>query len=368
MKNASYLLAATMFLLWGLLGTACQKTGLPPDSTEAPVFMVTPDDISQFKPLTAGVDSVYLFTRFTTTGQEVVCKGSFAKENCPAADCPESLTFEFKGTTIELSEPSLFFNLGQYAYLGNDSTNSDSVVYRTVFYADTLGGATSFSWTIDDQLAGTGSSFELVFLDDTPKRVELEAVSPTGLRSKVRRLVSLAAPGSSAYPQVNIQVQELDTIGYQLTAEVGVPQYDTLVWSDGSNEVNRDVFFLDSTYSVFVVQGSNVASAMLFGLSASVLPARSTDFTYTVEKITFPVPEGKVAIQWVDKNGMTWRTDGGKQDGTAVFEVSESAPYDNNELGQKTRSMRVSFRCDLFNATGERRPFAGEGNIAVAYP
>ena len=50
------------------------------------------------------------------------------------------------------------------------------------------------------------------------------------------------------------------------------------------------------------------------------------------------------------------------------FTITKSQAYDDNENGQNTRKMEVTFSCFLFNDSGGVRPFSGSGVIAVAHP
>lgn len=80
------------------------------------------------------------------------------------------------------------------------------------------------------------------------------------------------------------------------------------------------------------------------------------------------VPEGRVAIQWIDPNGQIWRSNTGIQQGFAYFHLVKSDPYFNNEKGQKTQKMEIAFSCGLFKENGQEIRFDGTGVVAVAYP
>jgi hypothetical protein len=364
----NYMRNILAFVLLLLSWSACKKVDLPPTVSENPIFRVAfNSDTLNSQTVTAGENEIYLFTNFQSLGQQIVCSGSFSQTNCPGGDCPGSLTFEFM--TVDSSgvfEPDAVFHLGAYQFFNLNSVAGDTT-YRVDFYADTLGPYNTFSWQIDDQSAGSGSSITVDFPDDSPLSVELAAQKTTGLRSIVNRAVSLSNPGGNLYPSVGIDVIQ-DSL-YYLTAEVSVPQYDTLVWSTGSSLETISEFFLDSLYSVLVVVNGIATSAELQGLSANDLPVQTANFTYTVEQIIAPPAlQGNVAIQWVDNAGFVWRSDAGAQHTTAFFTVVESEPYEENERRQKTRKMRVEFSCRLFNDTGLSRPFFGSGVIAVAHP
>lgn len=357
------------FFLFILLWTACKKAELPPTSFDDPVFSVTyfADTISA-QTVTAGKDDIYLFTDFDAS-DFVVCSGSFSEVDCPNGNCPGSLTFEFKSLTTDPFAPDTVLHLGNYQFLGPDSTGS--LIYHTVFNAVNSGGYNSFSWKINDQNAGTGPTIEVDFPDIsvTPKTIELTAQKTPALQSTIRRKISLTNPGGNQFPGLNINATLDSIFNFRLEAETSGPPYDTLVWNTGdSNNIIFQNFLLPFYSVVSSDSAGNPAFAAFDELTVNDLPVRTANFTYTVEQIIIPAAPGEVSIRWVDPQGILWRSDEEPQDASAYFIVSESEPYKMNEKGQKTRKMRVDFYCQLFNDAGEGRFFSGSGVIAVAYP
>jgi hypothetical protein len=355
----------TAFLFLILLWAACKKGELPPDSFGSPVFGVQFSTSIGSDSVTAGVEEVYLFTNFVSNPDLVLCSGSFSKINCPDGDCSGSLTFEFKSEFTDIFEPDTVFHLGQYSFLQPDSSGG-TTIFRTTFNATNTAGYNNFSWEIDTSFAGTGATLTVDFPNETPKLLELSAQKPSGLQSIVRREVSLINPGS--FPAVEINVLP-DSAGFRLKAETLGTAYDILNWSTGDTSA---LIIKDSLLSFYNVTASDfgvgTASATFTGLSANAVPARNAGFDYTVEQIFIPAPAGEVAIQWVDAQGNIWRSDRGVQSSDAVFNVTESESYEVNGQGQRTRKMRVSFSCRLFNGAGESFNFSGSGVITVAHP
>lgn len=353
--------------MWG----ACKKAELPPGVIDDPLFEVqfeTPGTDDNVK--TAGVDGIYLFTDYRIADQQVVCSGSFAAADCPAADCPGTLTFEFKSAFIDQFAPDTVFHTGGYQFLYQDSSAGTSVL-RTTFNAVNTSGYSNFSWRIDDEDKGTGPQIVVDYpnISVTPKYVEVMAQRPSGLQSMLGRQVSLTNPGSNPFGSVNINIFS-DSLGYQLVAETAGAPYDTLFWNTFDSD---SIIFQDSLlsfYSVLMIDSNgNSAAASLAALTPNeTFPVHTADFTYSVETIFIPLPSGEVAIQWIDAEGRAWRSDAGIQESTAFFVVTESTPYEKNEKGDDTRKMQVSFECRLFDANGEARDFFGSGVIAVAYP
>lgn len=356
----------TTGLLLLLLWAACKKGELPPPAFGDPVFMLSftsgPDTS-----ITAGVGGVYLFTGYSADGPAVFSTGTFAKENCPGGDCPGSLRFQFNSTGQPFS-PDSAFQTGSYGFVGSDSLGA--TIYLTTFSVLNNNGYNNFSWRINDINAGQGAPFIKEFTDNLPKMVELTARRPSGLKSTVQRTVSLTNPGST-YPAVGLFVQKIGT-QYQLTAETSGVPVSQYAWipPDSSNTEILVTSSLLGKYSVTVTDTANAvtAFAQLDSLQPSDVPLRTAGFSYTVEPIVIPGQLGRVTIQWIDAQGLAWRSDEGSQPSAAFFQVLESGAYELNEKGQKTRKMRVSFSCRLFNNAGENLEITGAGVIAVGHP
>lgn len=365
-KNITGLMA--LVLLWA----ACKKADIPDSAFNTPVFSVTYDTQGVSDPVTtAGVANVYLFTDFTVDNQQVVCKGSFADSDCPDADCPGTLTFEFKRSYSDSFSPDSVFHLGGYSFQSPDTTASQTVL-RASFFAVNPDNYDTYSWRINDEDKGQGPEIVVDFADIsvTPKLVELTAQRNTGLQSVVRRKVSLnASSGNNTFATVNISVSQDSQFIFRLLAStLGFP-YDSLTWNTFVTDTVIHEDMLQPFYSVTVLDTTgNQCTASLEGLTPNDLPVQTANFSFDVENISIPVQDGEVAIEWIDADGVAWRSDGGIQETTAFFGVSESEKYEVNEKGQQTRKMRVEFNCRLYNPNGGGRDFSGSGVIAVAHP
>lgn len=351
---------------------ACTDPDLPPDLTEDPVFTVQFTDGDSTRTIAAGIGEYYLFTRFAPDNHGVmVCSGAFAPADCPTGDCTGSLTFEFRNTNLDnVVFPDTLFKTGNYAYSNQGATAA--TIYRTTFVATNPAGYNQFSWKINNNPIGTNdSSITVDFLDNGPQKVELTA---SGAQvSTIQRTITLSQgiPLDSMLT-VDIQIKPDTTgIGYNVDAIVSGAQAPNIQWSTGN--VGPHIYVPDTLqpdYSVTVTNALETAVAGLVNIESAPVTYRTSNFTYDVQEIntTDTLNLGAVAIQWVDQQGIVWRSDRKVQDPGAQFSVLESAGYDLNENAEKTRRMRVAFQCILYNDSGVGKAFSGEGVIAVAYP
>jgi hypothetical protein len=362
MKNA---LCLVFFLM---LWAACKKEDLPPGGTGTPVFKVqytTPGAVNNS--VTAGVSDAYLFTDFHTDNQNIiVCSGTFAATTCPAGNCPGSLGFEFStvpaGTAFS---PDSVFAPGILNYKIIDPPSD--TFFRTTFTPVNPAGFNAFVWNVNGQSTAQGDTFVYDSPSLSPLTVELRAQNGQGLTSIVERTISLTNPGE-LYPSVDIQVDN-DSLIYILTALSSGTQVISTMWNTGDTTAGFMTDLLSDEYRVTVTDDfQSTASATLEQPSTDDLPLRTVNFIYFTTPVLLPGANGAVSIQWVDDQGIIWRSDRNLQPPGSAFQVLESMPYDPNENGRKTRKMRVSFQCKLFNDDGESRDFSGTGVIAVAYP
>ncbi len=363
----------SFLLLLLLCGSACSAdrdiTG-PIGGEDMPYFSVSyhPDSSGE-KVLVAGVDNVYLYTDFQIGGDDIMtCTGTFTEVQCLADNCPGRLHFEFRNTqpgSVILPGPA--FHPGDHIYKRNEPS-SGGVTYHTVFQVDTASGFTDFFWSINNFFYAAGSQLTVDFpVGSDSVLVSLQAFNLNGPVSTVQRWISL--PGGVAFPGVDISILPQPN-NYQLTA-FPTGNYSGLVWNNGQTQPTFTESTLLDSYAITAGSLSGQqAMASLSGIPANLTTHLATTNFHTSVTVT-PIDtlqRGTVALQWTDQEGNIWRSDRGPQLPGTRFQVTDSKPYELNELGQYTWQMRVIFNCYLYNDSGERRSFSGEGRIAVAYP
>jgi hypothetical protein len=348
---------------------ACKKTEAP-DGGNIPVFSVAYTVDSSYT-ITAGLNDVYLFTRFATELEVFTSTNSFTAVDCPAGDCPGSLTFEFR----ESAAMDSLFVPGMYRYTLPDSLSKIITSYNVLFsWGDefqvfpeqsiTISGNTQYTFNSPQQSA-------LLVLPDSVYTIEMQAFSSNNVLSSIKRQVK---PGNlNAFPGVTIFARQ-DTVGIRLTA-ISDAQGSAPVsyeWESGEtgNEIIRDSLNFQDFYSVTVTDNfNNTASAVLGNLPA-ILPNPYRNATVGFASTPNVVEQklGTVAIQWVDAGGVIWRSDRNAQPQDYFFTVMQNDPFEPNEKGDATRQLRVLFSCLLFNEAGMEREITGEGVIGMAYP
>ncbi|HOY06688.1 MAG TPA: hypothetical protein PLO67_14870 [Saprospiraceae bacterium] len=369
LKKYNWLLAGLLF--W----SACSNRDFPPDMPADPVFTTQFTVDGEIQSLEAGVEDIYLFTRFEKDDANVlVLGGTFAQADCPAGDCPGSLTFEFRNdrTGSEVFIDTLL-SAGNKTYYFDQPVTANEV-FRYKFYAPDSADYSLLQWRIDNDTPVTTKTLIREFVQDTVHQVRLWAFRNGALKSVVAHTVN-SDTISNVFPKVNIDIQ-VDSIGggtqYLLTADTQGSPVSSFQWSNGANTQQIAVSETQEIYAVHVESpAGDTAYAGIFTIDPTI--NKTADFGYTVEHIVSNPDTlylNRINIRWIDESGGTWESRRGTQTPDAFFHILSSEPYDPNENGQKTRKMEVSYSCRLYNVLEPllSRIIVGTGVIAVAYP
>lgn len=362
-------------LVAAVLWSACQKAELPEEVDAAPVFGVSFEAGTNFHVLMAGLGGYYLFTNHDRDHFDVLTmRGAFAPADCPAANCPGTLTFEFRnfepGAVIESDS----FVLSPMAYPFKREPGAIDSIPRLRFAVENSDSTSIYFWEIRqaNQLVAEGDGPVLLreFASLEPVEVRLEYAHANGSAGIATSNYLFNQPPCPLTSILALQ----DSVGnYGLTAQVAPPGgIYTYQWNNG---VSAASIFVDSIdialeHSVTVTDANGcVATASVFNLSS---PQQSPEVRITRQDsvtVSDELQLGSVAIQWIQPaTGQRLRSDWGPQPPTASFQVTASWLYERNENGDKTNALRVAFDCLLYNADGQAVPFQGQGEIAVAYP
>lgn len=354
------------------LGLGCNRDPIV-DIDSDPVFVTQfALDGAEYS-IEAGVDSVYLFTDFRQdAGPLMVLTGAFASADCPDANCPGTLAFEFFNDKIgDLVSPDTLFTISNLEYYTQGGLNTDTV-YRYTFYTQDTVDYNAFNWAIDGQPVSTDPTFSRDFPNQLPHSVRLIASNLGSVKSWVARTVS---PDTTQYPKVGILIGNSDSIPgyYELTAVTSNGPF-TFRWStnDSVKTITKGPP-LDEFYSVRVKNVNNdTAFARIYPFNAGAINGKTADINYFVTKIPpDPLPFGRVNIRWIDENGFAWESGKGTQNADAYFQILDSEPYEKNENGQKTWKLTVGFACKVyFNSSTSilSKVLTGNAVIAVGYP
>ncbi|MCC7506447.1 MAG: hypothetical protein IT259_14165 [Saprospiraceae bacterium] len=374
------------FLLLALAIGACKKADLPDDVEETPVFRVDYGTDNNSESVVAGVDGRYLFTSFNRDDNDVVTmRGAFAHADCPDANCPNTLIFEFRHTQPGAVEPIDSGAVIQPGLYGADrfrrpaSDSSGTYLARVTFEVDAPEPGSSYLWSIQQApqlvVESGAPSFSYTFNDITaPLKIALNYIKSNGFIGYTEFAYRF---DQGACPQVNILTAP-DSVfpgSVRMVAEMTPASGNyNFLWNNGLTDqtITIDSADFGGIKSVTVTDDAGCTSVgSTFGIDTGQDVNRVPNVVLSRQDslVVNTLQLGTVAIIWRQpETGEEWRSDAGFQPATSFMEVYGSAPYELNEKGQKTNRMNVNFKCRLFNESGESIPFQGTGTIALAYP
>ncbi len=354
-----------------LILAACSKTQAPSGFND-PVFMVTYQDTTS-KTITAGLNGVYLFTKYTLQNGVFQSTNTFADATCPTGDCPSSLSFEFR----ELIQIDSAFFAGVYDYTLPDSLTPLPGSFTATFaWGDIFNVFPEQTFLLFAQdsisLSSPIQNVSLTLPDNNPVEVFLGGQGSNGLYGTIYRKFKPGDP--TAYPGVGIKASPVGN-STTLTAfqDFSASAVKTYEWNTGDTiaMITRDSTSVGVSYAVTVTDNQGkTASANLTELPYPLASdIRNAQVSFQSTPYNNPLQAGTVAIQWVDPTGSVWRSDRGKQNNqTSLFEVNSAVPYEANEQGDRVQKLKVRFNCILYNEDGLPQNFSGEGVIAMARP
>lgn len=368
MQKLLYLLLSTsLFIL------ACDRTEAPV-GFNSPVFSVEfATDTIAGDSVVAGKNGIYLFTRYELSDGKYRSVNSFSDANCPEGDCPGSLTFEFK----HIVGVDSAFSGGFYPYSLPDSQLNNMNTYNGTFqWGDIFGNFQKHTLTVGGSNPGvyppplTGITQSML---DVPTEISLNSVNDSvDMFSILDRTVR---PGNlEAYPSVSIKIEPVGG-GLVLTAfnDWAGPAIISYLWNNGetSNIIQFDSLVFQDVYAVTVTDVNGNTAAALIGNIPYPLQheIRSPQISFDADETGTLSQYPSVAIQWVDANGVIWRSDRGPQSvDVSVFEVVSSEPYEPNDNGDEVKKLRVHFSCFLYSDNGFVTGINGSGVVGMARP
>lgn len=356
--------------LAALLLASCSKTELPESIQDDPIFSAN-FTLSGSQNLTAGKDSVYLFTSFRYLPMENLREyvANFSKQNCGSSDCPGSLMFAirskragneyFENESLTIGERKIF----------NANPKSDTTFILN-FAATGGGDQPQFFWELDGTNLGQGNTATHEFDIQAIQFLTLTATDTDGYQTSIK--TPILTDGSPHCP-VPFLTANMKTQSVLLT--VGVPANDVEVsWSSmGAGVFEQPIGSPDQTFQAIVnylkIPNCIVRVAIDKLPSDATAISPSPKFSYTILTETTPqdlAQLGSSRLVFREKNGMIWKTDLATPAADDFFEILEKENYLPNENGEPTVKMKIRFSCTMKNALGESKKMVGEGTIAVA--
>ena len=360
----------------GVTLLACQPKTLPQPIEDEPDFFIQGDVDGMSLDLKAGVEDYYMHTRFVHEQTGVFAfQGFLSPSNC--LDCPHSLMIEIRDKVVrpDNNDPGILDALKPGNYVFANSVTSPESFSRVRFFNQSTGsGAFNYHWFLGN---GVEKFLENPVYDYDPSLSEVEvclaAESAGPCATEICNLVSLDPNACRADFSFSV---DSGTSYVRFTSEVQGAQPIQYSWDfgDGFGATLGNPGYSYNSYDRFQV---SLTASDANGCEATMSKFVSTDpaqcvhnFSYKVETVA-PLDTlmlGMIRVSWRDDAGTLFRSDWTDQTGENYFQIEELQDYQNNELDQATRRLKVRLDCMLSNGTETIRLREANGYWGVAVP
>lgn len=370
------------FIFVILLFSQCDPIELPPDEPGEPVFLLSmTDESGGTYEFGGGVDGYRMFTNYEQDADSVYrFIGELKKEDLSLDTFP-SIRFEISDFQEAPSQVDIDQALADVnGFYDQSLTGNVDSFYQVGLMAATGQAcfdlpAESFRWFIDSQQIATGHTAIHNFPDDATREVTLKIVDGMVEIASITRQVSFVSNAQTCIAQISSQSFNFLYISASLAG--GNPPYQ-YTWNTNPPETTQginlpiDSLILGETYCVTVTDVTGCSSSWC----GNILPGFqvcNAQFSYSTSTIydSLPAPMqfSKVTVIYNDGAGMEYRSDLQEQPNTSFFDISDIEGFQENEFGDPTKKLTISFKCDLFSENGELIKIdSGDGTIGIAYP
>ena len=375
----------------------CKKVDLePPVSTDSVFFTENIFIDGEALDWTAGDNNLYMFTEYSIDNQGLhTLTGRFASDSGCQIDCEKSLTFSLRSNYVDpnsfLIEQAIdlgempFFRQGGNSFVGYNYSFSAELV-------DSIFNTTpdSFFWTISDSIDTVTTieatpNFESIGSNDVNVRVDISHNAPNSCISYIEKTI-FAGGNDNCNLQIQVDPPNNPVGGvYTVIPSFGSgPVFgSTFTWTPPnifgpSDTIQVDPLLIDSIGGAIglLAENPNLGCSTELEICIGSFMGQSIS-SFGVPKINFSVEEivdsigaqlGTAIIEYQDGNEV-YSTKYGDNPAPNYFVVNSIEDYENNENGEKTKRLNVSFETKLWHENGiEFKTISGSAFIGIAYP
>lgn len=351
----------------------CNKIELPIKMPDAPIFEV--NALVGTKPfsLAAGRDNVILDTRFQQEELSVLkLIGELKKKDC-VPPCPSSLRITLRQNNREfVSVASRPIKTGRRSFF---ITSPDSLMIQSKSepILSNTGGTNkySFNWTVNDKKISNRENIALNINPFVRNNVCMYLSHPDGSEASQCQAVDYNLADSFPGLKVNILARNVPNKGWMVVAEtkgLGPFKYN---WDNKSLEPTIELDVKKGGRHCVTVTDSrgNIASSCVdFMQEGKIKSQANFDLIYEPSRLKDLTQFNSVEIVYIDDQGFRYTSSMQSQPGNSFFEILEESPYEENDLKQATKKLKLNFDLLLYGANRPAVNFKGSGSIAVAYP
>jgi len=370
-----------LLLCASLLILGCKKDFIevPVTTDGTPVFTLNSQVAGDAFTIVAGDDNYYMYTDWTKDADDVhTFVGRFAEEDC-STNCQASIQFEIRDITPTNNNPQVDNVILPRTMRFADQTMPALDVIQIQFNGSSdAPNPTEKRWVFE------GSATETVVGTDNPiHNYVKDALQITTYKVSDASGAISANAKSMDCPSCNVDysINQLDDGNLSLKPIFNNEKPDFYFWeTSGASEdeliINPADYESEFPHTLSAFFGGGIITA---SLSRSFVVNDNGNASFTTTGFEFDILQeieggtklqlGSFAIQYIDENGKVYRSDRREQPFDSNFSITAVEDYDNNENGQQTKKLDITFSCTVYAEDGaELLINQSQATIAVAYP
>ncbi len=356
-----------------LLLIGCKKKD-PEMTTQSSEFSFTGKINGSQTNYFSGISNYYMFSNYATDANNIREFVSELKTKNCSGNCGGSLKLRIK----------------DYRDLISMTTLIDSSIHTSYYpYATPAGTAESFNVTMSPTFAGgTAQSYTWTYFDAsisnlaTPSKVYktgkynicCDIQSATSCVSSLCNYINVGQTENNVESWFSASAPVGNQISFTSSPVLGFPPY-TYYWNfgDGNTSTLANPSHTYATNGVYLVSltvtdSKNITATLSNNVNTTAPGTCMTRFSYSKTPIANPTNLGNIIIEWTDASGVVYTSDDNTQASNSVFKVISVEEYKTNELGQRTKKIKASLNCTLFNGASSILVQDAELVFAIAYP
>lgn len=362
-KNWHILFLATVFFF------SCRKKDFPDTvpSSKSDFYFSGAIDGSAIS-LKAGYGKYYMYSSYTQDTSLIYrFVGELKQVGC--SNCGNTLKVtinDYKYSSINQgAKIDSSLSLKPYSYLG---VPFYAVQFKSLFNKT----AASYLWNFGDKSSSAQANPLHIYRTIGNYSVSLKINAVNGCQQYISNIEKIR------YPITNCKISATSNSANMMSFSAlifGTSSY-TYHWNFGdgfSSSVPNPshTYLISGTYPV-VLRLIDANQDTLFArynvaTQTTPMPCISNYSIESVTQVVNPLPFSNVSVSWTDENGDIYTSNNPLQPTTSSFKILSVEDYDLNERGEKTKKIKISFTCKVYNGARMKTIDNAEAVICVSY-
>lgn len=357
-----------------LLALSCKKKEYPKSTEEnSPVFITKATINGEEIDFTAGQNGYQVFSSYSQDTNNIYNFIAEVKKNDCDANCPRSLKIQINDYKALLpgQSPVIDSSLkkGTYDYLKDQGGPS----YTVKFPAEYNRTAASYAWDFSQGAPSSEVQPSFTFKKAGSYNVCLVVQGSNGCMASVCHVVNVG-PSKPLNAFIIQTGASGNRVSFARKVQGGKTPYK-YTWSFGDGTFSTDsvpthTYAITGSYpvelTVIDAAGTKLVTKYNY-VSKNDYSSCAANFSPEINQLPYAYALSKIVISWTDVNGKKYTSNNDMQPATSFFEILSVENYENNELGQATKKLKVRFKCNVYSNSESLAIDNAEALISVGY-